>query len=259
LCPGALFSCLALAAGLARAQDPEDSFGPAGVCYPVEGEGYMVPQDEPLRIPIGTLSPLYTGDSLVVLSGSITFYDFRTGEQPTFGGGTRMVIPPVFVQARPSWWDRLRDRIFAGLNDPELTRVSVSVRDPSMPAFWPDSARIAPDLSITFQWSGVNPPPAALWVLAGPDTLGYPVAPSVDGHGVFVRPAEKPLRPGAAKWVLLGEGNVMLAERGFVVLTPAEAESERRRFLQAAETTDGPESPGFRAAVLAKSERTFLW
>ena len=242
----------------ASASERRSSPAPDGVCYPVNGTGYMVTHADGLKIPIGTLSPLVEGDSLVVMSGTITFVDFRTRQSPVYGVGTRLQIPPVKKPKRPSWWKRLEDHIVRSLSGPELGRIGGSVRG-GKTAFWPDSAWFAPDVAIVFQWRGVRPAPAVLRVYAGSDTTEYYVSQGPKAHGVFAWRPETPIPAGPVAWVLLDADREVLGGGHMVILTTEIAEAERERFRSAAIKLDEPELLDLMTAVLAHADRAYLW
>jgi len=228
---------------------------PDGACYPVQGTGYMVTRGNGLRIPIGTLSPLIEGDSLVVQTGTITFVDFRTGQSPVYGAGTRLEIPPVKRPKRPPWWKRLEDHLVLSLSQPERDRIGGSVRGGG-PTFWPDSARFAPEVPVVFEWSGVHPAPVFLRVFAGGDTTECEVSRKSPDQGVLAWRPPVPIPAGRADWVLLDADRELLGGGHFVILTTDAADAERRRFLSAA---GGMEPLGLTAAVLAQVDHVYLW
>jgi hypothetical protein len=218
----------------------------------------MVTREDGLKIPIGTLSPLIEGDSLVVETGTITFVDFRTGQSPVYGAGTRLMIPPVKRPERPPWWKRFEDYLVRSLSKPELDRVGGSVRRGS-PAFWPDSARFAPDVPVVFQWSGVGPPPAVLRICASGDTTECSLSPVVPHQGVLAWPQLVPIPTGAVAWDLLDAKRESLGGGCFLILTAEAAETERQRFHRAAIEMLGAEQESLMAAVLAEADRACLW
>lgn len=242
-----------------RSSSPRSSPAPDGVCYPVNGAGYTVTRVGGLKIPIGTLSPLVEGDSLVVEHGTITFLDFRTGQSPVYGAGTRLVIPFVKRPDPPVWWKRLEEIVIHSLSGPELVRIGGSVRDGSTRAFWPDSARFAPDVPFVFEWSGVHPPPAALRICVGADTTQVEVAAEPSGRGVRVWALSTPPPAGTIRWLLLDADGATLGGGQFVILTPEAAQAEKERYLDAAARLEGQGPIDLSAAVLAEADRTYLW
>jgi hypothetical protein len=218
----------------------------------------VVTKDERLRIPVGTLSPLIEGDSLVVETGTITFVDFRTGQSPVYGAGSRLKIPPVKRPERPSWWKLFEDYVVRSLSKPELDRVGGSVRRGG-PAFWPDSARFAPDVSVVFEWRGVGPTPAFLRICAGGDTTESSLSPPTPHQGVLAWRPRVPAPAGPIGWDLLDAGRKSLGGGRFLILTAEAAEGERQRFRRSAVEIFGTERESLMAAVLAEADRAYLW
>jgi len=228
---------------------------PDGVCYPVNGTGYVVNRAAGLRVPVGTLSPLVEGDSLIVESGTITFCDFRTGQHLVYGTGTRLTVPPVRRPKPPPWWKLLEDHVIRSLSDPESRQMGGSVRGGG-PVFWPQDARIAPDVAVVFQWEGLRLEPAALRIEAASDTILVPLT-SATAVGHRWVPA-RPVAPGSVSWCLLDAAGNLLGGGEFEVLSLEAAAAERERFLVAAATVGGA-SPGLAAVVLAKADHAYLW
>jgi hypothetical protein len=257
-----LLLLLVLGVGVAAAEAPKaqrSSPAPDGVCYPVHGTGYIVTAVGGLKIPIGTLSPLVAGDSLIVQTGTVTFLDFRTGQSPVYGAGSHLTIAPVKRPKPPPWWQRLEDHIVRSLSGPEKERIVGSVRWGGMPAFWPDGARFAPGVPCTFEWGGVHPAPAFLQVCANGDTTECAVAEQSSGRGVFVWHPPAPVFAGPVTWVLLDAARDTLGGGRFVVLTPEAAEAERQRFANEASSLGSGEPQGLTAAVLAEADQAYLW
>lgn len=232
--------------------------GPAGVCFPVQGTGYTISRVDNLRIPLGTLSPLVAGDSLVVLTGSITFVDFRTGESAIYGAGTRLTVATGSRPKPPSWVKRLEDHIMRSLHGPERDRVVGSVRGGEC-ACWPDSARFAPGVPVVLEWAGVAPPPAVLRISTAADTTEVPLGEDEPAQGVWTWKPENPVTPGEVVWDLLDSRGERLGGGRFDVLTPAAAEQERRRFLRLASELFEAEVVGLSSSVLAEADRAYLW
>ncbi|MFH1277198.1 MAG: hypothetical protein ABIK65_02305 [Candidatus Eisenbacteria bacterium] len=235
---------------------------PDGVCYPVNGTGYIITYTdemakEGLKIPIGTLSPLVEGDSLIVEAGTITFLDFRNGQSSIFGKGTRLKIPSVIDPAQPSWWERLEDQVVRGLTEPERKRLGGSVRR-GQAAFWPDGGRFAPDVPIVFEWWRVRPAPATLRIEAGGEVTDLKVMQEKPGSGAFAWQSAGPALSGTVSWSLIDGDGDPLGGGEFAILTAQEAEGERQRFHDAAEAI-GVMPPDLAAAVLAAADRAYLW
>ncbi len=261
-------SCVALALGLGasvlctsglRAQEPAI---PDGVCYPVNGTGYIVTYSDALakdglKIPIGTLTPLLQGDSLVVETGTITFMDFRNGQSAVFGQGSRLVIPMVVDPDRPSWWQRLEAQVARSLSDPERKRIGGSVRG-GQAVFWPDGGRFAMDIPIVFEWWRVRPAPVLLRIQVGDLETELTVAQDKPGSGALAWKPSDSDPSGAAVWMLVDRDGDVLGGGAFELLTKETADAERMRFTEAAKSVDAIQ-PGLAAAVLAASERLYLW
>jgi hypothetical protein len=229
----------------------------AGVCYPVEGTGYVVPCMDGIPIPVGPLSPLVEGDSLVVETGRVTFMDFRSGETLVHAAGSRVVVQKVEREKRPTWWDNLKEQIASSLNGLEEDRTGGSVRK-GMPFFWPDSNRFAPGVPIPFEWANV-PAVSALRIFSGADTIEIDVSRESPEHGIHVwkPPADSP--PGHLRWTVLDEEGVPLGGGRLAILTPEVAEAERQRLLAEAEAEVGPALQMFAARVFAEAEGAYLW
>jgi hypothetical protein len=238
---------------------PRSSPAPDGVCYPVNGTGYIVTHVGGLKIPVGTLSPLVEGDSLVVLQGTVTFLDFRTRQSPVYGAGTRLTIPFVKRPDPPAWWKRLEEIVVQSLSGPELERIGGSVRDGGARTFWPDSARFAPQVPVVFEWSGVRPAPTTLRICVGTDTTKLEVTAGPSGRGVQLWKLPAPAPEGTITWTLVDSDGESLGGGQFVILAEAAAEAERQRFLQAAGRLEGKGPVGLSAAVLAEADRAYLW
>jgi hypothetical protein len=245
-------------ASSAASKDTRSSAAPDGVCCPVNGTGYMVTGADGIKIPLGTLSPLIEGDSLVVQTGTITFVDFRTGQNAIYGEGTRIRIQHADSAKRPSWWKRLEDHIVRGLSEPELDRIGGSVRGVE-PMFWPDSARFAPGIPIVFEWRGARPAPAVLRIVSATDTTEYDLPPGTAVHGAFAWKPARPVPAGTVAWTLLDGDRERLGSGMFFVLTAAEAEAERARYRSAADELGGDAPREISAAILAESDHVYLW
>lgn len=237
---------------------------PDGVCYPVKGTGYAVTRADgrtgEIRIPIGTLSPLVEGDSLVVETGTITFLDFRNGQSSVYGAGTRLTIPAVIDPHHPSWWERLVDLIVRSMSEPErsrIDRISGSVRH-GRPAFWPEGGRFAPEVPIVFKWWRVHPAPARLRIHAGRTVTELEISGERTDTGALAwKPATAP-SPGTVSWLLLDQEGNSTDGGEFVILTAKEAESQRQRFRKAAGSIDAMPKD-LAAAVMAAADSAYLW
>lgn len=234
----------------------------AGICYPVNGTGYMVTAkdtataEDAHRIPIGTLSPLRQGDSLVVQTGTITFLDFRTGESSVYGPGSRLKIPEAPRSKKPSWVEIIAGITTRGYTVLEYERFGGSVRAGEV-AFWPDSARFAPGVPILFEWWNMQP--SFLRVCAGTDTTEYALPPSSSHQGVLAWNPSPSVRSGVVTWTLLDEHRDPIGGGSFEILTEAAAEAERRRFQEVASEMEAIELQRLVAALLAKADRAKLW
>ena len=261
LVPSLVLLLLAVSAGSA---DPspcrrESSPAPDGVCYPVNGTGYMVTCGDNVRMPIGTLSPLIAGDSLVVESGTITFVDFRTGMSPIYGAGTRLAIPPSIPPKPPCWWNRLEEYFIRGIKEPQRNRIGGSVRDGGSLAFWPDGGRFAPEVPVVLEWSGVNREPVFLRICTDRDTTECAVSRTAWPQGALAWHLPTPVPTGTVAWALFDAARDRLGGGRFVVLTSEAAEAERRRFRDAAARVVDAQQSDMAAAVLAAADHAYLW
>lgn len=240
----------------------EEAAIPDCVCFPVDGTGYIVTYGDAmakngLRIPVGTLSPLMEGDSLVVESGTITVFDFRNGSSSQYGENSRFVIPAVIDPTLPGRLERLADAIKRTLNQPQRNRIGGSVRG-ARAAFWPDGGRFAPELPIVFEWWRVRPAPARILVQAGDRAEDLEVNQAAPGSGALTWSHEWADLSGPVTWTLLDDDGESLGGGEFTVLTPEQAEAERARFEEAAASIDViPRS--LAASVLAAADGAFLW
>ncbi len=253
-----MFACAAVAAPAGDKGPPM----PDGVCCPVNGTGYIVTYSDELRkeglkIPVGTLSPLLEGDSLVVETGTITFMDFRDGQSSVYGAGTRLKVPAVIDPKRPSWWGRLEDFVVRGMSGPERNRLAGSVRS-GQAAVWPDGGRFAPEVPIVFEWWRVRPAPAFLRIRIGEDVAELDVSRKKPGSDAVAWQRSNPSVSGTVAWCLLDDRRESIVGGEFVILTKEDAELERRRFREAAAAIEViPQD--LAAAVLAAADRAFLW
>ncbi len=235
----------------------ERSVEPAGVCYPVNGSGYTFSSVDQVRVPIGALSPLAEGDSLVVLTGTIGFMDFRSGLNPVYGLGTRMTVPPGNHPRPPNWVGYLRDHIKKSLHGPELIRVSGAVR--ASDRIWcPDSARFAPGVNVTFEWAQVGPPPVlGRIVCAGDTTTFHPdVQHPEQGLHVWNPPAGT---SGPATLELLNSKQQRVAGGRFELLTPAAASAARDEYRKAVPGDVPAEFIDLASGTIARANRDYLW
>lgn len=237
---------------------PRSTPAPDGVCYPVNGTGYIVTALDGLKIPVGTLSPLVEGDSLIVESGTITVLDFRTGQSPIYGAGTHLSIPPVRTPKRPPWWKRLEDSVIRSLSQPELNRIGGSVRGGGA-ACWPDSTRFAPGIAVVFEWTGVHPAPTTLEVYTDGDTVQYDLPGPASAHGAFAWRPNAPTGAGGVTWVLRDSSQEHLGGGYFSILSVEAADAERQRYIRAASGVEGAGPRDLVAAVLAAADGVYLW
>ena len=75
----------------------------------------------------------------------------------------------------------------------------------------------------------------------------------------FEWPARLAKHEGRARWSLLGDEGQRLGGGRFEILSAAEADSARVRFLTAAREKRFEHEAELGAALLAASERTYLW
>lgn len=229
----------------------------AGVCYPVDGTGYIVSNLGYGKVPIGSLSPLLECDSLVVESGTITFMDFRNGKSRAYESGTRTKIPIIRKPKRPPWYKEFQDHLARSFHGPEGDRIAGSVRAGSR-AFWPDTARYAPGVPVPFDWVGVDQEPESLRIVVGVNVKVIPVERGEPDRGTQLWTAPSGLS-GKAVWTLLSRDRRDLGGGEFEILTLQAAEAERERFHSAARDSLPESMWDFAARVLAKEDRAYLW
>lgn len=256
-----LLLTLVMASDLASAGE-EGPPTPDGVCCPVNGTGYLVTYADGMRkgglkIPIGTLSPLVEGDSLVVKTGTITFMDFRNGQSSVYGAGTRLKIPAVIDPKRPSWWGRFEDLVVRSMSGPERNRMGGSVRG-GQAAFWPEHGRFAPEVPIVFEWWRVRPAPVILQICVGEGVTELGLSRRAPASDAVAWQPPDSLVSGKVSWYLLDGDGDRIGGGEFVILTKEEAEKERQRFRKAAAAIEIiPQD--LAAAVLAAADKVFLW
>jgi hypothetical protein len=252
-----LFSASAL---LARDSKKTDLLGegPIGVCYPVAGTGHIFGRAS--CTPIGPLSPVFEGDTVVVRQGHVTLVDVRSGERKQLASQESYVLrggKPTNVRGP---WARLGQALNEVLRGPDLRKTGGSVRSVGGSCFWPDSARFAEGVPVTFQWCNVHTEPTVLRLTwAGGATNRTPLTGRAIGISGMEWPSGVPKHPGRVRWSLLdADGNVLGGGR-FEILSPADADSARARFDRAARGNGFDTELGLGAALLAAKEHFYLW
>ena len=250
-------SLLAALSSAAGATEAGELF-PDGVCYPVNGTGYILPRAHAAdTVRVGALSPLVEGDVLVVETGTITFLDFRDGQSSVFGENTKFIVPAVIDRNRPTAWEALKERLARLFRDAERSRLEEGASRSGECGVWPDGGvEFAPEVPIALEWWGVADKPSAIQLRCGGkrSTLALPEAVVPAGSlpwGLADRAS------GPVEWCLLdANGEPYLCGR-FALLTAQEADRRRAAYLSQAE---GDPMPRELAAVLrALADRTYLW
>lgn len=232
--------------------------GPVGVCYPVAGTGHIFGRTS--CTPIGPLSPVFEGDTVVVQQGHVTLVDVRSGERKQLASQESYVLKGAKPTTSRGPWNRLGQALNEVLRGPDLRKTGGSVRAVGGSCFWPDSARFAEGVPVTLQWCNVHPEPKVLrltWI--GGTTTRVPLSDrSIEISGMEW-PSGVSKHPGRVRWSLLdAEGNVLGGGR-FEILSPAGADSARARFDLAARENGFDTELGLGAALLAAKEHFYLW
>jgi hypothetical protein len=252
---GALFS-VALAAPSRGAELNQ----PDGVCHPVQGDGIVLSNG--MVTPIGPMSPLLTGDRVIVRSGKVTIVDLRSGDRQVIAAGSEFVMPKPPTRTPDSWWLRLQGWYREIQSDSGHQRRGWirggSVRG-GEPSFWPDGERFAPDVPPTLEWHRVCPPSALRLVQVGVDTVVVALGDSTTNTGGLPWPESFPPRSGRVCWSLLDAHGERLGGGCFEILTPAAADSARGFFLAAARDSAPAQERTLCAALLAARQRQYLW
>ncbi len=241
-----------------REQPEWEPQSPVAVCYPVAGTGHILGPGT--RNPIGALAPVFEGDTVVVEHGQVTVVDVRTSERRVLNASTRFVLGRARGRMKREAWERLREALANVLHGPYLRGTGGSVRGVE-PCAWPDTVRFASRIPIAFQWCGMHPEPRSIRILwaEGGDTTRFNLEASAVSSGGFEWLSGTSPHEGRARWDLLDARGRRLGGGRFEILAPAAADSARARFLSDARVKQfGPEAE-LGAALLAASERFYLW
>jgi hypothetical protein len=255
--PIALFACSLLPAMLAWPAGGAEFCQPDGVCHPVQGTGVVISKG--VVTPIGPLSPVLSGDRIVVQSGKVTVVDLRTGTQQVLAAGSDIVVLEPPTQKPDEWWTRLRRWFRESLSGSRLKHIAGGSVRGGEPSFWPDGARFAPGVPLTLEWYRVCPPSALRLVQGGRDTVVIALGDSTASTGGFPWPGSFPPRSGKVSWTLLDSDGKWLGGGRFEILTPTAADSARSSFLAAARDSLPALEGTLGAALLAAEHRQFLW
>ena len=232
---------------------------PDGVCYQVNGDGYIVSMSGPSdtsRVPIGTLSTLVAGDSIVVLSGTITVLDFRTGQRSVFGQGTRYRIPAAGNQDRTGW-RVTKERLTQLFSGPEPPSPELGATRGVDAALWPDGdVEFGPDVPIDFQWWGLTAPLSAIRLDSGDERIELPLSEDALASGRLAWQLER--KPsGPVVWYLLDADHEPLLQGRCRILPGEQAAAKRARYRAEARGDQIP--PELEAVLRALADRSFLW
>lgn len=249
LCP----MSVALAA-MPAADDGE----PDAVCFPVMGRGTIVTPGG-VRLPIGSLSAVMSGDRVQVDSGYVVVSDFRLGTRRRVAAGGRFQLPEARHPKPPSTWELLRQALAQAIHGPDELRQGGAVRG-SGHAFWPDTAYFAPTSAIVFRWRGACP---AMGTIRLRDERGDSAIVALDGtlasEGGVAWPATVARTPGRWAWSVHDEDGVCVGGGRFEILTEAQAADARGRYLEQAERKLGAKERDLGAALMAAEDRRYLW
>lgn len=231
---------------------------PDGVCYLVDGAGYIVSargESDTLKVPIGALSVLSGGDSIVVLTGTIAVLDFRTGQRSVFGQGTRHKMPKGGYH--DEGWKVTKERLTQLFSGPEPPGPEPGTTRDAETALWPDGdVEFGPDVPVDFQWWGVSTPLSAIQIRFGDQQIELPLSASQLSAGRLTWGLDK--KPsGSVDWCLLDTDGEPLLKGRFNVLTSEQADEKRAMYRAQAR---GDVIPLELEAVLrALADRSFLW
>lgn len=231
---------------------------PDGVCYPVNGSGFIyrvAASGDMEKLPIGPFSAIFEGDSLVIDSGTITVLDFRNRQRSDFGVHSKYKIPHVIDLNAPKQWEEIKRRLREVFRDPSGYETSASRA--GVLKLWPDDGvEFAPDVPITFTWSA-DTTVTAIRIESSNGRTEQPVSESdAAAREVAWRPAVMP--SGAVVWSILDSDGEPLLTGTFKVLTPTQAE-EKRKMYRSQSTGRGSMSIDLEAAMRALADRVYLW
>jgi hypothetical protein len=234
------------------------SRGAVAICYPVAGTGRILGQGA--CTPLGSLSPLFEGDTVIVQAGEVGVLDMRSGQRHQLKPAVPFIVKRIKERVEESHWDRLREALMA-MAHPDYRRKGAFVRSGES-CLWPDDVRFAQDVPIRFQWCGVRPEPRTLQIiLDGRDTTRIALDAEAIAMSALEWPAQLPVRAGRVRWTLLAADGQRLDERNkrFEILTTAAADSLRAFYTGTARADAfGPEG-ALGAALLAAEKRLYLW
>ncbi len=253
----ALFGALVLAPETAVGQQAHQEF-PDGVCFPVNGSGYIVSASSKSRtdrVPIGPFSAVFEGDSLVIEEGTVTFIDFRDRQRSVFGKDTRHRIPHVVDPNAPTRWEEMKQRLTEIFRDRHGYETSAS-REGALKVWPDDGVEFAPDVPIILTWSA-DTTASAIQVRTEKGQSEIPISESVaTRREIAWTPSEVP--SGSVQWSLLdADGEPLLTGR-FNVLTAKQAD-EKREMYRAQAAGDGSMSSELGAVLRALADRSYLW
>lgn len=254
-----LAGALAVGRSFAKGDDSAGSQerAAAAICYPVAGTGHILGRD---CRPIGPLSPVYEGDTVVVHQGNVTVVDMRSGERRPLAAQQSYVIKRIRKPTSHGPWNRLREALNDAILHGHGARATGGSVRGGESCFYPDSARFAEGVPVNFQWCGVRPAPHMLrLVWAQGDTVRATLDDRAVGMSAMVWPAGVEKRVGRVRWALLDAQGKRLGGGTFEILDDTAAKAARERFESAASATGFDRETGLGAALLAASEHFYLW
>lgn len=232
---------------------------PDGVCYPVQGSGFILNgQEQGDTLRIGPLTPVYGGNLLVVESGSITFLDFRNGQSSVLGPGSRHIVPKGVIDPdRPTAWAELKERLRRLFRDAQRSTLEEGASRSETTGIWPDEGAVfAPDVPLALEWWGITDSLTAIRIRGAGDerTIPLTAAARLEGRLAF---ASGDWVPGEIAWCLLdAHGEPHLCGH-FTLLSAAAAELRRAQYIEQAVGDAMPRE--LAAALRALADRTYLW
>lgn len=231
---------------------------PDGVCYPVNGSGFIYRASgsgDLDKLPIGPFSAIFEGDSLVIEAGTVTVIDFRNRQRSDYGKDTRFKIPYVIDPNAPKQWEEIKRRLREVFRD--RIDYETSASRAGVLKLWPDEGvEFAPDVPITLTWS-VDTTATAIQIVSSngrkkQDILASEVAKREVAWHPDVMPS------GEVSWAILDADGEPILTGEFKVLTPAQAD-EKRKMYRAQATGSGSMPLDLEAAMRALADRAYLW
>lgn len=232
----------------------EASHRPAAIVEDVSGRTWIRGPSGSVRA--GVLSGLQLLDTLVVETGRAVIVDLRTGARSALGAGSRLPIVETVGRHQPGILERLEQL----LRDFELrgvrSRKAGGVRGEG--ALEPDGDSVSTQALGVLRWTGVPGARFIAVVNARGDSVMAPLSAPA-GSGAWDWPLAVHREPGAARWHLFAGRDEQIASAHVIVLTDADAESLRARYLAEAARRAPVSERQLTARLLAAIDGYRLW